>query len=118
MARIKKPKYKIGDFIKYPKALIYGEIISIKFNTYLKEYEYKVLYADGKVVTITDGDNPIKKTVNPQNANKMATKKKTKAPTAAQKAARAKFAVKAKKAAALVKSGKARNMKAAWKQIK
>jgi hypothetical protein len=47
----------------------------------------------------------------------MATKKR-KAPTAAQKAARAKFAVKAKKAAALVKSGKARNMKAAWKQIK
>lgn len=48
----------------------------------------------------------------------MATKKKSrKAPTAAQKAARAKFAAKAKKAAALVKSGKAKNMKSAWKKI-
>lgn len=47
----------------------------------------------------------------------MATKRK-KAATPKQKAARAKFAVKAKKAAALVKSGKAKNMKAAWKKIK
>lgn len=51
-------------------------------------------------------------------SNKMATKKKArKAPTAAQKAARAKFAARAKKAAALVKSGKAKNMKSAWKKI-
>jgi hypothetical protein len=42
---------------------------------------------------------------------------KTKAPTAKQKAARAKFAANAKKAAKLVKSGKAKNMKAAWKKI-
>lgn len=47
----------------------------------------------------------------------MATKKKSKAPTAAQKAARAKFAAKAKKAAALVKSGKAKNMKDAWRKM-
>ena len=45
-------------------------------------------------------------------------KKTKKAPTAKQKAARAKFAVKAKKAAALVKSGKAKTMKSAWSKIK
>lgn len=38
--------------------------------------------------------------------------------TPKQKAARAKFATKARQAAKLVKSGKAKNMKAAWKQIK
>lgn len=47
----------------------------------------------------------------------MATKKK--APVSAkQKAARAKFAMNAKKAASLVKTGKAKNIKSAWKQIK
>lgn len=49
-------------------------------------------------------------------SNNMA-KSTRKAPTAAQKAARAKFAIKAKKAAALVRSGKAKNMKSAWKKI-
>jgi hypothetical protein len=48
----------------------------------------------------------------------MATKTRKKPATAKQKAARAKFAVKAKKAAALVKSGKAKNIKSAWKQLK
>ncbi len=47
----------------------------------------------------------------------MATKKKSPV-SAKQKAARAKFAVNSKKAASLVKSGKAKNIKAAWKQIK
>jgi len=37
--------------------------------------------------------------------------------TPKQMAARKKFAAKAKKAAALVKSGKAKNMKSAWKKI-
>lgn len=41
-----------------------------------------------------------------------------KTPTAKQKAARAKFTANVKKASAMVKSGKARNMKAAWKKIK
>lgn len=45
----------------------------------------------------------------------MATKKKA---SAKQIAARKKFAVKAKKAHALIKSGKAKNMKSAWKKIK
>ncbi len=48
----------------------------------------------------------------------MATKKKSCAPTAKQKAARKKFAANAKKAAALCKSGKAKNMKSAWKKVK
>ena len=51
----------------------------------------------------------------------MATKKKaTKAkvkPTAKQIAARKKFATKAKAAAKLVKSGKAKDMKSAWKKL-
>lgn len=49
---------------------------------------------------------------------KKAPAKKAKAPTAKQKAARAKFAVKAKKAAKMVKSGEAKNTKAAWKKLK
>lgn len=44
----------------------------------------------------------------------MATKKK---PTAKQLAAREKFAKKAKAASKLVKSGKAKNMKSAWKKV-
>lgn len=51
----------------------------------------------------------------------MATKKKApakKKATPKQKAAQAKFAKNSKKAHALVKSGKARNLKSAWKQIK
>lgn len=39
-------------------------------------------------------------------------------PSKKQTAARKKFAANAKKAAKLVKTGKAKNMKAAWKQIK
>lgn len=41
-----------------------------------------------------------------------------KAPTAKQKAARAKFAHNIKKVSAMVKSGKAKNAKAAWKKLK
>ena len=52
----------------------------------------------------------------------MATKKKTtakaKKATPKQLAARKAFAAKAKQAAKLVKSGKARTLKSAWKQIK
>lgn len=50
----------------------------------------------------------------------MATKKKTskKAATPAQKKARAAFGLKAKKAAKLVKSGKAKNTKDAFKKLK
>ncbi len=52
----------------------------------------------------------------------MATKKakstRKKPVSAKQKAARAKFAVKAKKAAAMVRSGKAKNTKDAWKKLK
>lgn len=44
----------------------------------------------------------------------MATKKK---PTAKQLAARKKFAERAKKASKLVKSGKAKSMKSAWKKV-
>lgn len=43
---------------------------------------------------------------------------KKKAPTAKQKAARAKFSANAKKAAKLVKTGQAKTIKAAWKKIK
>lgn len=39
-------------------------------------------------------------------------------PTKKQKAARKKFAANARKAAKLVKTGKAKNMKSAWKKIK
>ncbi len=50
----------------------------------------------------------------------MATKKvkSRKKATPKQAAARKKFAVNVKKAAALVKSGKAKTMKSAWKKIK
>lgn len=49
----------------------------------------------------------------------MATAKKTtrKKPTAKQLKARQEFAVKAKKASKLVKSGKAKDMKSAWKKV-
>lgn len=48
----------------------------------------------------------------------MATKRKTTSrPTAKQIAARKKFATRARAAAKLVKSGKARNMKSAWKKV-
>lgn len=50
-----------------------------------------------------------------QMKKKTAPKKKA---TAKQLAAQKKFAVNAKKAGALVKSGKAKTMKSAWKQIK
>jgi hypothetical protein len=43
---------------------------------------------------------------------------KKKAPTAKQAAARRKFSANAKKAAKMVKSGEAKNLKAAWKKIK
>lgn len=46
----------------------------------------------------------------------MKTKNKKK-PTAKQVAARKKFAANAKAAAKLVRSGKAKNMKAAWKKV-
>lgn len=55
--------------------------------------------------------------------NTMATKKRTTSkkkstkPTAKQLAARKKFAERAKKAGKLVKSGKAKNMKAAFKKV-
>lgn len=48
----------------------------------------------------------------------MKKRKTTKKPTAKQLAARRKFAQNAKKAARLVKQGKAKNLKAAWKKIK
>lgn len=49
----------------------------------------------------------------------MATKKKTKKrATPKQVAARKAFAAKAKKAGALVRSGKAKNMKSAFKKLK
>jgi|GEM_PF-5803481 len=48
----------------------------------------------------------------------MATKKKTAKPSAKQIAARKKFAARAKKAAKLVKDGKAKTMKSAFKKVK
>lgn len=45
-------------------------------------------------------------------------KARKKPATAKQKAARAKFATKAKKAAAMVKNGQASSLKAAWKKLK
>lgn len=48
----------------------------------------------------------------------MAKKTSRKRATPKQAAARKKFAANAKKAAAMVKSGKARTLKAAWKKIK
>lgn len=59
--------------------------------------------------------NPTPRTVSLNGPRGKKPKKKT---TAAQSAARKDFAVKAKKAAALVKSGKAKNIKAAWVQLK
>lgn len=52
--------------------------------------------------------------------NNMATKKKApkKRKTAKQVAAQKKFAANAKKAAAMVKSGKAKTMKSAWAKLK
>lgn len=50
-------------------------------------------------------------------AKKKKVAKKSTKPTAKQIAARKKFATKAKAAAKLVKSGKAKNMKSAWKQL-
>ncbi len=43
---------------------------------------------------------------------------KIKAPTAKQTAARKKFSINAKKAARMVKSGEAKDLKSAWKKIK
>lgn len=48
----------------------------------------------------------------------MTKRKTTKRATPKQAAARRAFAAKAKKAGNLVKTGKAKNMKAAWKQVK
>lgn len=58
-----------------------------------------------------------KKTATKKPAGKKAATKRCE-PTPAQRAARKEFAANAKKAAQLVRSGKAKNIKAAWKQIK
>lgn len=58
-----------------------------------------------------------KKTATKKPAGKKVATKRCE-PTPAQRAARKEFATNAKKAAQLVRSGKAKNIKAAWKQIK
>jgi len=58
----KKPaaKFKVGEYIKYPKATESGEVTNINFDTDYKEYAYKVKYPDGKTATIMDSDKPVK----------------------------------------------------------
>lgn len=85
--------------------------------------------ADGSSTTYTShgGSNPCphggrvraeRITLRPAGTTFGLGKPKKKAKTAKQTAAQKAFAVNARKAAALVKSGKARNIKSAWVQLK
>jgi len=56
-----KAKFKNGDFIGYPDAKEFGEILKSNWNSTFEEYHYLVYFSDGSKITITDSDNPIQK---------------------------------------------------------
>ena len=57
-----KPKYKVGDNIKYKTAKESGEVIKVTSKDGI--HEYLVKYADGKEVTLSNGDDIVKESVN------------------------------------------------------
>lgn len=101
----KKPKQKRTSAKKLCRQVIKVPGINSKTGHLLKGWTYK----NGK---------PVKVTAKKATAKKGLNAPRKKAATPKQIAARKAFAINAKKAKALVDSGKAKNLTAAWKQLR